>query len=155
MSLELKFDEDIFGITVSLESENVIHTLGTFEGDIGKRCRARLPNSFWFRSPTASIGDLKGAISRISEMTGKWSMKLSPIAKSENFYAIVKLDDEDDAKNWSFSQIKSWQRWSRTQEEEAIAENKHAKKNKPKLSADGKTVTVTVTSTTLGDEDPE
>jgi hypothetical protein len=154
MTVDIKFRRDLFGLTISVVTAESTHNLAPIEeSTLDRRWRQRFHGDTWlFRNPQCSNQDLDILVKSLDNLGGNWNLKLVPKPKRDDFYAVLRMGDFNDAQMWGWCGISNWQKWS--EQEETDYQRDQNKKTAPKLSKDGKSVRIKVSVERLGDDDP-
>ena len=154
MTMDIKFRRDLFGLHIEVNSPQGAFTLMPLEdSNLDQRWRKRFHGSvFCYRNPKCSKDNIEALVRGLDQLSGTWNIKLAPNAQRDDFYAILKLGDFNDAQMWAWQGVENWQKWSQQEEVEYQREQKQPGH---KLSKDGKSVRVKVTVERLGDSDPD
>ncbi|CAB4123070.1 hypothetical protein UFOVP29_229 [uncultured Caudovirales phage] len=154
MTVDIKFRRDLFGLTISVVTAEATHNLEPIEeSTLDRRWRQRFHGDTWlFRNPKCSNQDLDILVKSLDNLGGNWNLKLVPNHKRDDFYAVLRMGDFNDAQMWGWGGVSNWQKWS--EKEETDYQREQTQQKAPKLSKDGKSVRVKVSVEQLGDDDP-
>ena len=154
MTVDIKFRRDLFGLHISIVTPDQTHTLAAIEeSTLDRRWRQRFHGDTWlFRNPKCSKQNLDELVRSLDNLGGNWNLKLTPNPRQDDFYAVLRMGDFNDAQMWGWNGVSNWQKWSEKEETEYQRERNHV--NVTVLSKDGKTVRVKVAVERLGDDDP-
>ncbi len=145
-------ETNIFGTTVHAVTRDKsvkIKLAENMEFDPIGRLDSKLKEGYLFRSPNIDPDLLPLVFESLNMISGPVNLRLEQDKKSEKLTGYAVVQDKMDAGMFAFANVEHWQKWSIALEEEARAEAK-LKPQKVKINDDG-TVTVKVTTTTLGD----
>ena len=154
MTVNIKFRRDMFGLHISVDAPENAFTITPIEdSNLDIRWRQRIHGSvFYYRNPKCSKDDLEILVRGLANLDGIWNLKLVPNPKRDDFYAVLRMGDFNDAQMWGWQGVQNWQKWS--EQEESDRQRDQNKKTAPKLSKDGKSVRIKVAVERLGDDDP-
>jgi hypothetical protein len=113
--------------------------------------RSRLADGYLFRSPHIKPTEWQDVIASFENFTSVFSLVIRPNEgdiDKVGAYALLRIQDQQDAAMFAWSNLENWQKWSDSAEKQEAEDKKQ--KAKVKVDKDGK-VTATVTVTTLGD----
>jgi phosphoenolpyruvate-protein kinase (PTS system EI component) len=102
-----------------------------------------------WRNPRCQPRELRDILVSLEHASDQFSVRLRAVENSDDFYAILAVNNELVARTLAWKTMQHWQKWSRQEETQYLREQRV--KFEPKVSADGKTVKVRVKVSTLGD----
>lgn len=149
--MQLELTGSMFGCHAQVVHEDKTWDLGYIDDpDIAGKLRQRLHGDVWmWRNPHCQPRELRDILVSLEHAPDQFSVKLRAVENSDDFYAIVSVNNEAAARVLSWKTMQHWQKWSRREESQYLREQRE--KKAPQVSEDGKTMKVQVKVSTLGD----
>ena len=149
--MQLQLTSYLRGCHAHVEHEDKSWDLGYIEDmELAGKVRQRLHGNVWmWRNPQCQPRNLRDILTSLEYAQGEFSLRLRPNKNSEDFYAVLSVNNESVAHALAWKLLQHWQKWSRKDETQYLSEQR--KRAEAKLSADGKTLKVRVKVSTLGD----
>ena len=149
--MQLQLTSSMFGCHAHVVQEDNSWDLGYIEdAELAGKFRQRLHGDVWmWRNPRCQLRELRDILVSLEHASDQFSLRLRAVENSDDFYAILSVNNELVARMLAWKTMQHWQKWSRQEENQHLREQRE--KPKPQVSADGKTVKVQVKVSTLGD----
>jgi hypothetical protein len=149
--MQLQLASSMFGCHAHVVHEDKTWDLGYIEdAELAGKFRQRLHGDVWmWRNPRCNLRELRDILVSLEHAGDQFSVRLRAVENSDDFYAILAVNNELVARTLAWKTMQHWQKWSRQEETQYLREQRV--KFEPKVSADGKTVKVRVKVSNLGD----
>lgn len=149
--MQLQLASSMFGCHAKIMHEDKSWDLGYIEdNELAAKMRQRLHGDVWmWRNPHCEPRELRDILVSLEHASGEFCIRLRAVENSDDFYAILVVNNQSVARMLAWKTMQHWEKWSRGQETQYLREQRQ--QQTAKVSADGKTMKVQVKVSTIGD----